>query len=97
MFLNELGNLDNVLDEIVPEENNGLFDQDQNITQFIESILHIIDDYIYENQNVVAEPDCEEIIREDISELVEIHFSNLIENNLFEEYDDDFDDFTILC
>ena len=54
MFLNELGNLDNILDEIVPEENNGLFDQDQNITQFIESILHIIDDYIYENQNVVA-------------------------------------------
>ena len=96
MFLNELGNLDNVLDEIVPEENNDLFDQDQNITQFIESILHIIDDYIYENQNVVAEPDCEEIIREDISELVEIHFSNLIENNLFEEYDDDFDDFNEL-
>ena len=85
MFLNELDNLDNILDEIIVNENEYMFHNEENVLDFMESVLHVIDHFIYDNQNILAEPECEEIIHENIYELMEIHFSDFIDSIFFEE------------
>lgn len=89
MFLNELDNLDNILDEIIVNENEYMFHNEENVLDFMESVLHVIDHFIYDNQNILAEPECEEIIHENIYELMEIHFSDFIDSIFFEESTDD--------
>jgi len=87
MKINELELLKDILDSIVPDIEPSIFEEEIDATDFIESILKLMDTYIEENPTAVSEPDFEEIFDEEIRDLIMLQFEDHILFN--EDAEDD--------
>jgi putative phage-type endonuclease len=89
-YINELDELENIFDDIIPEEEPPFFIDEENTMDFIESALLLMDTYIEENPTAVSDPDFYEIFTEAIQELFFIQFKHHIDLN--EDIEDDMND-----
>ena len=87
MKMNELPELDNVLDSIIPEDEPIL--SDIYASDFIESLLELMTFYIEQHPTAVSEPDFHDDFKEHILEFVFLHFED--ELYLNEMLEDDID------
>ena len=87
MKINELELLKDILDSIVPDIEPSIFEEEVDATDFIESVLKLMDTYIEENPTAVSEPDFEEIFDEEIRDLIMLQFEDHIVFN--EDAEDD--------
>ena len=87
MKINELELLKDILDSIVPDIEPSIFEEENDATDFIESVLKLMDTYIEENPTAVSEPDFEEIFDEEIRDLIMLQFEDHIIFN--EDAEDD--------
>jgi putative phage-type endonuclease len=87
--LNDLEDLKDVLDTLVFEDQPDFF-TDETILELIESALHLMNDFVIDNPNIISEPNFYEIILEEISELFYIQIEDLIYT--FKENIDDIED-----
>jgi putative phage-type endonuclease len=86
IFINELPELQDIIDELVFEDEPSIFDEDFTL-DLVESALNLMEDYIMDNPTAITEPDFEEIFLEDIKELFYIQFEEEILNSDFVEDD----------
>jgi putative phage-type endonuclease len=86
IFINELPELQDIIDELVFEDEPSIFDEVFTL-DLVESALNLMEDYIMDNPTAITEPDFEEIFLEDIKELFYIQFEEEILNSDFVEDD----------
>jgi putative phage-type endonuclease len=89
-YIHELEELQNIIDEIVPEEEPFFFIDEEITIDFIETALLLMDTYIEENPTAISEPDFYDSFVDSIRELFLIQFEDHI--NLNEDIEDDVDD-----
>ena len=89
-YINELEELYNIIDDIIPEEDPLFFIDEENTLDFIEAALILMDAYIDENPTAVSEPDFTESFIESVKELFFIQFEEHIYLN--EDIEDDMND-----
>lgn len=88
-LLNDLEELENIIDTIKPDEYESIFDED-NVCDFIETILHLMDTYIEENPNSISDPEFNDYIIDEMREFIYLQMEDHIYLNedLEEEIDD---------
>ena len=86
--MNELDDLEDIMNTIVFEDEPSIFTEFY-ACEFIETALHLMDEYMNENPNIVTEPDFHDILFEEIQEIFYIQFSEDIKNFDIIEYDID--------
>ena len=89
-YINELTELQNIIDYIIPEEDPLFFIDENNTIDFIEAALLIMDNYIEENPTAVSEPDFYDSFVDSVKELFFIQFEEHIYLN--EDIEDDMND-----
>ena len=89
-YINELPELNDILNDILPEEEPLFFINEENVIDFIESAFELMNDYIDENPTAISEPDFYECFVDAITELFLIQFEEQI--NLNEDIEDDMND-----
>ena len=89
-YINELEELENIIDNIIPEEYPLFFIEEENTIDFIEAALELMNIYIEENPTAVSEPDFYECFVDSIKELFFIQFEEHIYLN--EDIEDDMND-----
>ena len=90
MNINELPELIDIFDNIIPEEDPLFFIDEKNTLDFFEVALLLMDTYIDENPTAVSEPDFTETFVESVKELFFIQFEDHIDLN--EDIEDDMND-----
>jgi hypothetical protein len=75
---NDLEELINIIDEIIPEDDPIIFNDEENYLNFMETALFIMDQYIEENPTAISDPDFNENFIEDVTELFYIQFEDII-------------------
>jgi putative phage-type endonuclease len=89
-YINELEELENIIDNILPEDEPLFFIEEEHIIDFIETALLLMDNYIEDNPTAISEPDFYDYFVESVKELLFIQFEEHI--NLNEEIEDDMND-----
>jgi putative phage-type endonuclease len=89
-YINELEELKNIIDDIIPEEEPLFFIDEDSTIDFIEAALLIMDTYIEENPTAVSEPDFYDSFVDSVKELFLIQFEDHVWLN--EDIEDDMDD-----
>lgn len=89
-YINELEELENIIDSIIPEEDPLFFIEEENTIDFIEAALELMDIYIEENPTAVSEPDFYDSFVDSVKELFLIQFEEHIYLN--EDIEDDMND-----
>jgi putative phage-type endonuclease len=89
MYLYELEDLNNIIDEITYTQTPSIFTEESMI-DFIENAFELFNEYITENPTAVSEPDFEETVLEDIKDIYTIIFENhiLVDDDTEEDIDD---------
>ena len=88
VYLYELENLTDILDDLIFEEEPPFFNQTTAL-EFLESALLLIDIYVNDNPTIITEPDFFEMIQEEIEELFYLQFEDQINNeNVADEFDE---------
>lgn len=77
MLFGDLEDLEDILNEIIPDENEveSTLSVDEEI-DIINTAMQLMTDYIDENPCAVTEPDFHEIMIENVKELLFMHFDN---------------------
>ena len=68
MMLSELEELQDITDELVFEDEPSIFN-DELAIELVETAMHLMDEYIKSNPNIVSEPDFQEILLEEIQDI----------------------------
>jgi len=89
-YINELEELENIIDNIIPEEDPLFFIDEENTIDFIEVAIELMDIYIEENPTAISEPDFYECFVDSIREIFFIQFEEHIYLN--EDIEDDMND-----
>jgi len=89
VYLYQLENLINILDEIIFEEEPSIFDE-LTALDLLETSLNMIEIYINENPTSISEPDFLEILKEELEELIYTQFEDQInkDNNIVDDIDE---------
>jgi putative phage-type endonuclease len=74
--MNELEDLEDILDSIIPEETPSLFSDEKSSLEMVETALLLMEEYIEENPHAVSDPDFHQDFKEEIEELFHIQFEN---------------------
>ena len=88
-YINDLPELNNILNDILPEEEPPFFISEENVIDFIESAFDLMNNYIDQNPTAISEPDFYECFIDSIKEVFLIQFEEQI--NLNEDIEDDID------
>lgn len=91
-MLYDISYLINIIDEILPEDESVILNDDEFMDLF-ESLLHIMNDYIHHNPKAISEEDFHEDFKENIMELMLEQFENNIIRQDTPFYDEDREDF----
>jgi len=83
-FLNDLEDLKDILDTLVFEDEPDFF-TDETILEFIETALHLMNEFVTNCPNIISEPNFYEIILEEVTELFYIQVEDLIDIDDIEE------------
>ena len=79
MFLYELPELTNILDEIVPMIHSFTLEE---YIELYDTCFHLMETYIEENPKAITEPDFQELFEENITQIIYLQFE---ENNILDE------------
>jgi hypothetical protein len=82
MYIDELSDLDDVLDEIEPDEEYKSISSNDEL-EWTSTCMELMYDYVNDNPYAVSEPDFEETMIENISELLKLQ--NLLDDETSEE------------
>jgi len=94
-YIHELEDLQDIMNELVFEEEPSIFNE-ENALDFIETALHLMEEYMNENPTAISEPDFHENLLEEIKEMFYIQFeehildSDYIEDDMNEIIEDAF-------
>ena len=94
-YIHELEDLQDIMNELVFEEEPSIFNE-ENALDFIETALHLMEEYMNENPTAISEPDFHENLLEEIKEMFYIQFeehildSDYIEDDMNELIEDAF-------
>ena len=69
MYFNDLENLNDILDTIEPEPEKNILDE-ENKLELIESMLHIMENYIIDNPTAISDSDFDDIFTEYVKEVI---------------------------
>jgi len=72
--MNELNELTNIIDLIIPEDCE-CFNEDESI-ELYETCIHIMEEFIKNNPSIITDPDFDDIFDENIQELIKSLFDN---------------------
>jgi putative phage-type endonuclease len=86
--LYELEELQDELDTLIFEDEPSIF-TDEYAVELVETALHLMDDYMINNPNVISEPDFHDILLEDIKDIFYAQFEDYIDDI---DYGDDIED-----
>lgn len=89
IYIHELEDLVCIMDTLVFEDEPYIFTEDY-ASEFIETALHLMDDYMNENPSIVSEPDFHDILFEEIQDLFYIQFDDYIKK--FDIIEDDIEE-----
>ena len=78
MMLSELEELQDITDELVFEDEPTIFN-DELAIELVETAMHLMDEYIKSNPNIVSEPDFQEILLEEIQDIFYVQMEEQIE------------------
>jgi putative phage-type endonuclease len=73
MFLEEL---EDILDDLVTEDYKSVFDSDEHIFEFIETVFLLMDEYVKNDPTAISDPDFNENLFEDIKHIFEVQFED---------------------
>jgi putative phage-type endonuclease len=73
MFLEEL---EDILDDLIIEDPKSVFDSDEYIFEFIETVFLLMDEYVKNDPTAIADPDFNENLFEDIKYIFEVQFED---------------------
>ena len=73
MFLEELKDIS---DDLVIEDSISVFDTDEYIFEFIETVFLLMDEYVKNDPTAIADPDFNENLFEDIKYIVDVQFED---------------------
>jgi putative phage-type endonuclease len=80
IYIYELEDLKDIMNTIVFEDEPSIFTEDY-ASEFVETVLYLMDDFMSENPNIITEPDFNEILLEEIQEIFYIQFEEHIKNH----------------
>jgi len=82
MLLEDLEDLEDILDDIQPDEsiNDNIFSSEEE-AEIIDTCVQLMSDYIDENPTAVAEPDFHEAMLESIKEVMFMNYDNFFQTN----------------
>lgn len=82
MLMDDLEDLENILDDIVPSEdkNDKIFSDDEE-TEIIETCIQLMSDYIDENPTAISEPDFHDSLIENVKEVMFMNYDNFFQTN----------------
>jgi putative phage-type endonuclease len=89
--MNDLEDLKCILETLVFEDEPSIFTED-NIHDFVETALLLMDEFMKENPTLISEPDFDTIFLEEIKELFYIQFEEQIFNSVDDSVEDDMDE-----
>jgi len=75
-FMDELEELENIINIVEPDDNEGSIFTEENTLDLIETALHLMEIYIEENPTAVSEPDFQDYFLEEIKELFYIQLED---------------------
>ena len=92
MLICELEDLDNILESFVFDDEPSLFTEEYAV-EFVETVLHLMDEYISIEPHIISEPQFKEILLDEIKEIFYIQMEDQIEclfntNDIEDEIDD---------
>jgi putative phage-type endonuclease len=73
MFLEELVDIS---DELVTEDSKSVFDSDEHVFEFMETVFLLMDEYVKNDPTAIADPDFNENLFEDIKHIFEVQFED---------------------
>jgi putative phage-type endonuclease len=91
MFLYDLEDLEDITNTIIFDDEPSIFTEEYAV-ELVETALHLMDEYIYFNPQVVSEPDFQYILLEEIKDLFYVQIEDYIENEKLINSDDIEDD-----
>lgn len=86
IYLHEIEPLENMLDTLIFEEEPSIFTE-EHANELVETALHLMDEYMIDNPNVISEPNFHEILLEEIKEIFYIQMEDHILTSDFIEED----------
>jgi putative phage-type endonuclease len=89
MFLSDLEDLEDILDLLEFEDEPTIFNE-ENTLELMETIFHLIDQFLIDNPHIISEPDFNEIVFDEISNLFHIQMEDFI--NCSDYVEDDLND-----
>ena len=82
MLLSDLEELEDILDDIIPEEEKAIFSTEEE-TDIVNTSIELMSDYIDENPAAISEPEFHESMIENVKELLFMHFDNFFATNCY--------------
>ena len=86
MFLSDLDELTDILDTLVFEDESSIFTEEYAI-DLVQTALHLMDEFIMDNPQIISEPDFHEILLEEIKDIFYIQMEDQIIDH--EDIEDD--------
>ena len=80
MLISELEDLEDILDSIIFEDEPTIFTEEA-ILELVETLFHLIENFMNENPHIISEPDFQEIVLEELKDLFYSQFEYHIFNN----------------
>jgi putative phage-type endonuclease len=77
--LNDLEDLEDITDKLIFEDEPSIFTQEYAV-EFVETALHLMDDYMNQYPTTISEPNFHDILLEDIKELFYVQMEEEIDN-----------------
>lgn len=91
IYMNDLEDLQCILDTLVFEDESSIFTE-ENVHDFVETALLLMDEFAKENPTLISEPDFETIFLEEIKELFYIQLEEQILSSIDDSVEDDMDE-----
>ena len=79
-YLNDLEILIDILDSLIFEDEPSIFTPEYEV-ELVETCLHLMNEFIMENPQIISEPDFHEIVLEEIQDLFYIQMEDEIDHN----------------
>ena len=77
MFINELNELENIIDTILPEDEIYFLNEEEQI-ELYDTCIHLMETYIEEHPKAITEPDFLEVFEENIKDIIFLHNGHLL-------------------
>jgi len=77
IFLSDLEPLDDILDTLVFEDEPNIFNE-ENALELVETALHLMEEYMFENPTAITEPNFHDILLEEIKDIFYIQMEDQI-------------------